>query len=532
MSAPNILLIITDQHRADHLGAYGNRTVRTPHIDRLAARGWAADRFYVSTPICMPNRSTLMTGRTPSVHGVRHNGIPLSLDVTTFPEVLRAHGYRTALHGKSHLQNMTGIPPTFPGPDAQASPASPPFELREARHRIHDEDRYEQENSKLWLDPKHHMQLPFYGFEDVSLCTNHGDQVDAEYGLWLRANLPDAEQLRGAKGAAPAPDFIAPQAWRTRIPEEFYPTTYVADQTIGWRERHASAAGDRPFFVQCSFPDPHHPFTPPGHYWSMYDPADIELPPSFSSDAPPPPHVAFLRGERDNGTADTGTQAVYAVNERQTRESTALTYGMITMIDDAIGRVLASLDQLGLAENTIVIFTSDHGDFMGDHQLMLKGAIHYQGLVRVPFIWFDPHDPAGGRRSSDLLGTIDIASTVLDRAGLGGFNGMQGRSMLPAIANADPQPRARFLIEEESSRLQMGFAERIRLRTVVTDRYRLSTYAGVPWGELYDLREDPDEDINRWNDPAYGGVQMELLFDLAQAALDVSETSPHPTYRA
>jgi arylsulfatase A-like enzyme len=163
---------------------------------------------------------------------------------------------------------------------------------------------------------------------------------------------------------------------------------------------------------------------------------------------------------------------------------------------------------------------------------MLKGAIHYQGLVRVPFIWFDPHDPAGGRRSSDLLGTIDIASTVLDRAGLGGFNGMQGRSMLPAIANADPQPRARFLIEEESSRLQMGFAERIRLRTVVTDRYRLSTYAGVPWGELYDLREDPDEDINRWNDPAYGGVQMELLFDLAQAALDVSETSPHPTYRA
>ena len=163
MSAPNILLIITDQHRADHLGAYGNRTVRTPHIDRLAARGWAADRFYVSTPICMPNRSTL--------------------------------------HGKSHLQNMTGIPPTFPGPDAQASPASPPFELREARHRIHDEDRYEQENSKLWLDPKHHMQLPFYGFEDVSLCTNHGDQVDAEYGRWLRANLPDAEQLRGAKGA-------------------------------------------------------------------------------------------------------------------------------------------------------------------------------------------------------------------------------------------------------------------------------------------------------------------------------------------
>ena len=530
--APNVLLIITDQQRADHLGCYGNPTVRTPNIDRLAAAGWAADRFYVSTPICMPNRSTLMTGRMPSVHGVRHNGIPLSLDVTTFPEVLRAHGYRTALHGKSHLQNMTGLPPSVPGPDANAGPAAPPYELREARHRVHDADRYEQENSALWLDPRHHMQVPFYGFEDVSLCTNHGDEVGGEYARWLRGKLPNAEAMRGPNGAIPTPGFIAPQARRTRLPEEFYPTTYVADQTIAWLERHASAGETRPFFVQCSFPDPHHPFTPPGRYWSMYDPADVDVPRSFHSGAMPPPHVAALRRARAAGTAETGEQACFAVSEREARESIALTYGMIAMIDDAVGRVLASLGDLGLAENTVVIFTSDHGDFMGDHQLMLKGALHFQGLIRTPFIWFDPHDPAGGRRSSDLLGTIDIASTVLDRAGLDGFNGMQGRSMLPAIASGDGKPRTRFSIEEETQRPLLGFAERIRLRTLVTERYRLSTYAGVSWGELYDYREDPDETVNRWDDPAYAGVQKELLYELAQAAFDASETSPHPTNRA
>ena len=111
MRQPNILLIMTDQHRADHLGCYGNRQVRTPHIDGIASKGTVFDRFYVASPICMPNRSTLMTGRMPSLHGVRHNGIPLRLGDTTFATLLGARGYRTALIGKSHLQNMQDIPP-------------------------------------------------------------------------------------------------------------------------------------------------------------------------------------------------------------------------------------------------------------------------------------------------------------------------------------------------------------------------------------------------------------------------------------
>lgn len=530
MSAPNILLIITDQHRADHLGAYGNRTVRTPHIDSLAARGWAADRCYVSTPICMPNRSTLMTGRTPSVHGVRHNGIPLSLDVTTFPEVLRAHGYRTALHGKSHLQNMTGIPPTFPGPDAQASPASPPFEFREARHRIHDEDRYEQENSKLWLDPKHHMQLPFYGFEDVTLCTNHGDQVDAEYGRWLRANLPDAEQLRGARGSTPAPDFIAPQAWRTRIPEAFYPTTYVADQTIGWLERHAATAGDRPFFVQCSFPDPHHPFTPPGKYWDRYAPADVALPPTC---APPgadaPPHLNWLYEQYTSGNAKRNSTNVIFISPEEAREAIALTYGMIAMIDDSVGRIVAALKGAGIAEDTVLVFTSDHGDFMGDHGLLFKGPLHYDGLIRVPFIWNDPA-VAPQPVSPVLSGTVDIAETILDRAGIAGYNGIQGGSLLPVIRGATiPGGRDAMLVEEEGQRTHLGFDVPPGLRTLVTDRWRMSVYRGQAWGELYDLDADPGEVQNLWDDPAYRATRSELTEQLMRKSMELADMSPMPS---
>lgn len=526
---PNVLLVVTDQHRADHLGCYGNPIVRTPNIDRLAAAGWCADRFFVSSPICMPNRSTLMTGRMPSVHGVRHNGIPLDLEWTTFPEVLRAAGYVTALLGKSHLQNMTGRPPFAPGPDAGPGAASPPYTLREARHRTVDPELYEQENPNRWLDPAFAMTLPFYGFEHVALCTEHGDLVDGQYRRWLRARRPDADTLVGPNAAFPS-DVVAPQAWKTRIPEELYPTTYVANETIAWLDSRATSNDDRPFFAQCSFPDPHHPFTPPGRYWNMYDPADIPLPPSFApAGRHTPPHVTELQRERDAGTAVRNGPQAYAVNAREARESTALTYGMIAMIDDQIGRVLTRLAELGFAENTIVIFMSDHGDFMGDHQLMLKGPLHFEGIIRTPFIWHDPHRPANGRRSSALAGTIDIAQTILDRVGLDGFNGMQGRSLLPEIDAADPSPRDAFLIEEEGQRVVMGFTERARLRTLRTDRYRLSIYAGIPWGELYDLAEDPHEMVNCWSDPAYAGTRADLALRLTQAVLGVSETSPHPT---
>ena len=496
---PNFLLLITDQHRADHLGCYGNRVVRTPHIDRLAADGVAFDRFYVASPICMPNRSTLMTGRMPSLHGVRHNGIPLSLDATTFADVLRRSGYRTAMVGKSHLQNMTGNPPRIP-PHAY-DPDGPPDDATMVAALRRGAGRYDQELSAKWRDdPGHEIDLPYYGFDAVDLAIEHGDEVEGHYTRWLRAKRPDADSLRGEKLVQEQdwqhdPRLAAPQAWRTQLPEELYPTSYVAERTIARLEEFAGKPG-QPFFLKCSFPDPHHPFTPPGRYWDMYDPADVALPQSWNFDrAQAPPPVRWLLDQRDAGKAVKNTPMLFAATERETRAAIALTYGMVAMIDDAIGRILTRLETLGLAGNTIVAFMSDHGDYMGDHQLLLKGPIHYQSILRTPFLWRDPASQAPGRRAT-LASTLDLARTFLERAGLPPIQGMQGRSLLPAIAGRETAARD-LLVEEEGQRVYLGFERRVRLRTLITGRHRLSLYDGVGLGELYDLRGDPHELVNR-----------------------------------
>jgi arylsulfatase A-like enzyme len=526
MARPNFLIIITDQHRADHLGCYGNRILATPQIDALAARGVAFDRFTVASPICMPNRATLMTGRMPSVHGVRHNGIPLSLRATTFAELMRVAGYRTAMVGKSHLQNMLDKPTLVPDP-RDAALAKPPGALDEAS--TPEPGRYDQEFAARWRqNPERRMALPYYGFEQVDLAIEHGDQVDGHYTGWLAKHAPDPDKLRGPENALPAPDIVCPQAWRTRIPEALYPTSYVAERTIE-RLNEFAKTKDRPFLLKCSFPDPHHPFTPPGRYWDLYRAADVALPESFRFDRErAPPHVKHLLAERDAGARLATTPAPFACTEREAREATALTYGMITMIDDAVGRILARLDALGLADDTVVIFTADHGDFMGDHQLLLKGPIHYQSITRVPFIWADPKAAGGGTRRRAIAGTVDIAPTILARAGLAPFNGMHGASLLGVIAGTD-QFRDAMVIEEEGQRVYMGFPSRVRVRTLVTERHRLSVYGGVAWGELYDLQEDPHECVNLWDDAGARDVRLAMQDRLLREMIAISETSPRPS---
>jgi arylsulfatase A-like enzyme len=528
---PNFLLIITDQHRADHLGCYGNSVVRTPNIDGLAAAGTRFDRFYTATPICMPNRATLMTGRMPSLHGSRHNGIPLALTATTFVDIMRAAGYDTALIGKCHLQSINGGIPVVGMPQHDPNKLLPPERLREADNTLLSHGRYDQELPSTWeREPDFEPTLPYYGFNRVELAIGHGDKVVGHYRRWLETRHPDSDSLRGAAHQLPGNNYVAPQAWRTRIPEELYPTTYVAERTITFLDRHARTDQSNPFFIQCSFPDPHHPFTPPGKYWEMYDPAAINVPASFNAgEQPIQPHLKKLYEERQQGKANRDGQRAFAITEREAREAIALTYGMITMVDDAIGRILAQLKSLGLAENTIVVFTSDHGDFMGDHQLLLKGALHYQGLVRVPFIWADPVTRHQGLNSGALCGTLDLANTILDRAGLEGHYGMQGISLLPAIDGADTGYDS-LLIEEHQRRGYMGLKNNFRARTLMTQAYRLTVYEGADWGELYDLRNDPAEARNLWNDSQSQQKRHELMERLARKMMELSDTSPLATH--
>ena len=524
MRKPNILLIVTDQHRADHLGCYGNTVLRTPNIDGIAARGVRFDQFFVASPICMPNRATLMTGRMPSLHGVRNNGIPLSLDQHTFVEALAAGGYATALIGKSHLQNMLDAPAlTKPRISPEGTPL-PGF--TEARRGSLTGEPYEQESPNRWHDPAFQLQTPYYGFQHVDLAIEHGDLVKGEYARWVVAQGGDPA-LAGPAAALPTTrPYRVPQAWRTRVPEEHYPTTFVTDRTIAYLERHAQTSTE-PFFIQCSFPDPHHPFTPPGHYWAMYDPDEMRAP--VTCHAPgenAPPNLKWMHEQRAAGRARTDTPAAFAIDAEEAREAIALTYGMIAMIDDAVGRVLATLDRLDLAGETIVIFTSDHGDFMGDHGLLLKGPLHYSGITRVPFIWADPRPGATTGATRDALaGTIDIAQTILDVAGFAGYNGMQGTSLLPELAGHGSR-RPALLIEEDGQRPMFGLDGAPRVRTIVTPTSRMSLYAGAEWGELYDVSQDPLETENRWTDRTQRAEHLELL---AQTTLNLTDQSPAPT---
>ncbi|MEQ8700895.1 MAG: sulfatase-like hydrolase/transferase [Bauldia litoralis] len=527
-SRPNFILFVTDQQRADHLGCYGNPVLKTPNIDGLAGRGTRFDKFYVAAPVCQPNRATMMTGRMPTLHGVRQNGIALGLDATCYTHLLQAAGYRTGLFGKAHLQNYTGQPAGFPAtfPDGYTPPLA---ELSEAVAGARVGPMYDRElTSGASGDPAADEALgPFYGFERFRICTWHGDGVGGHYTGWLNERLPDADKLRSKTNPRPDPRYDAPQTRWSRIPEELYPTSYVADMTIDFlRER---AAGDAPFFVQCSFPDPHHPFTPPGKYWDMYDPADITLPRSFherAKDAPPPLtylHDVFARGE-----ADRRWVVPYAVTEAEARQITAVTYGMLSLVDDAVGRVLATLDELGMAENTVILFTSDHGDWMGDHGIMQKGPLHYQGLVRVPFIWTEPagQGEAAAATTDGLAGTLDMARSILMRAGLAPPIGMQGQNLNDMISGEAGSRHDGVVIEQQTTMPYLGLDRAVRVRTFVDAEWRLTLWEGYDWGELYNLREDPDELVNLWSDPGHLAARRALMERMLRKMIDLQDLSP------
>jgi arylsulfatase A-like enzyme len=518
---PNFLLFVTDQHRADHLGCHGNTDVRTPHIDALAQQGCRFEQFHVATPICQPNRASLMTGRLPSAHGLRMNGRELSLGERSFVDTLRTSGWRTALVGKAHLQNITVVPTAWP---AAGQPR-----LDEARAVF--PGLYGQEVWKRWEeDPQHELALPYYGFEDVALTIGHGDDQHGHWRRWLRRQTPDADRLIGPANAIPTPGLALAalgQAWRTRLPEELHPTHWIASETCARLERLAK--DDAPFFIQCSFPDPHHPYTPPGRYWDAVRPGDVTLPPGFhATPTNPPPPLQFLRAQRQAQPGFKPAYGSFACSEQEAREAIALNHGNLACIDNGVGRVLGTLRRLGLENDTVVMFTADHGDLMGERGLLFKGGLHYGALTRVPFIWRDPARPAAQPVSQALAQTIDIPATVLERAGITPTNGMQGRSLLPVMDGSVAAVRDALLIEEESQRRDFGLDRRVRMRTLRTATHRCTLWHGQDWGELVNLQEDPLELHNLWDEPQAQGVRQHMVEQLVQTMLQGADDSPYP----
>ncbi|MEL6204672.1 MAG: sulfatase-like hydrolase/transferase [Pseudomonadota bacterium] len=520
---PNFVLFITDQHRADHLGCYGHPIVQTPNIDAIAAQGVAFDRFYVASPVCMPNRASLMTCRMPSSHGVTMNGVPLSQKNVTFVELLRAAGYETALIGKSHLQTFTGAPPMALRPPAREGFFRANGDLAEAVRHDLTTPTYKVEEPDFWSGPQPKVPTPFYGFDHVELVTGHGDHIGGDYTAWLLEREPEAARLIGAENQLPH-SYTCPQAVRTALPAELYSTTYIAERASAWIADRAES--DRPFFLMVSWPDPHHPFNPPGTYWDMYDPDDFPVPDAFQrNDWTPPPHVAGVLSTRDAGQANLKGMSAVGCTAREAQEAQALTCGMITMIDDALGEVRTALTASGRAADTVEIFTTDHGDHLGDHRLLFKGAEQYEQITRVPFLWADPNGDAGLR--TDRPGqTHDIGVSILERARIESAWGMQGRDLF----GPDPRQSAFIQYAHQKKMDELGISPNIH--TLRDARFRLSVLQDMEWGELYDLEADPGEFRNLWTDPAYQSEKARLLESLVRASLAHVDRSPMPTGRA
>ncbi len=508
---PNVLFVICDQLRADHLGFAGDPVVRTPHIDAIAARGTVFDRAHVSNPVCMPNRSTIMTGRMPSAHGVVFNDRSLDPGVTTFVGRLREAGWRTALVGKSHLQH---------GLSREAIEDLGPAGRRSAW----DEGWDTVEHQERYAAGEVVTPDDFYGFGRIDLTIGHGAQVGGHHYLWALDRGVPADKLRIGLDASAEIDGRSPHWWQVHpapFAADASSTTFVTERTMAFID-DAVAAGD-PWMTWCSFPDPHHPMAPPEPWFSRHAPADMELPATFATNSRDVPgHLEFFR----RLDADPAGRRPYVVpfgpDADTLRAAKAATYGMIEAIDDGIGRIMARIAEHGQLDDTIVVFTSDHGDMMGDHGVIGKGAMHYGGCTRVPMVISRPGDR--GARSGSLASSIDLPSTLLELCGLVEHQGMQGCSLVPLLDDPTAAVRESILVEDDFPAAEVQRALPHKTRTVITDTHRY-TRDSNGYEALYDLVDDPDEVVNLAVDgraPIVRAEQIERLADALMHADDMT----------
>ncbi|MFX0076930.1 MAG: sulfatase, partial [Candidatus Hermodarchaeota archaeon] len=468
----NVLFIMTDQHRADHMSCSGNAVVKTPNLDRLANEGIRFTDAFCANPMCMPNRASIFTGVYPNVHGCRSNGINLPNNVETFVEAMRKSGYITYNVGKMHLQFY--IPP-FKRKTKSAELIS---------YWMHKETAQEA---------KQNFPKPYYGFEESEITLGHGDLCGGHYLDWLEELRPGATKWMRKRLTL---EFFDKVYYETEIPVEQYPTTYCKERTINFLERHSKGEyGEKPFFLCCSIPDPHHPVCPPGRYKYMYKSKEIKLPSSFS-DIENVYNHKFL-GPLIKNPIFRGAM-LRESKESEVKEFTRLTYGSISLFDHAIGEILASLETLGYAENTIVIYTSDHGDLMGDHGMIYKGPSPFIGLLNVPLIMRVPGITNHSSVSNSLASSIDFAKTILTLTKVPKRLHsplIQGIDLTPTLKNPTAKVRDHCFIEEDE---ELGPLS-IRLRHLITETHKITIYAGLEdVGDIYDRINDPDELNNLW----------------------------------
>ncbi len=503
---PNILLITSDQQHGSTLGAVNDR-IRTPALDRLCREGTRFDRAYCPNPTCSPTRASLITGQYPSRHGCWAIGTKLPEDVPTVGEALSRLGYGTTLVGKAHFQPLA------------STPASSSIECRPL---LRDLDYWRQ------------FKGDWYGFQQVETGRMHGHEAHAgqHYALWLEENglahWPEYFQRwppdpKGKYCRSHYADSCA--AWD--LPERFHHSHWVGERACAHMRRYADRG--QPFFLWASFFDPHPPYVVPEPWASMYEPADMETTPRPADGLRDMPLAHRLTQERNPDFAawnEPGGRNVHGFHSHlhapeAMQACMATYYGMTSLLDANVGRMLQVLDETGLAAGTLVVFTSDHGHFLGQHGLIAKGPFHYEDLIRVPMIVRQPGTVPPGRVSAALQSLVDYPSTFLAAAGGDVPSVMQGVSQWDVWRGAAAAAREWALVENRHN------PTTVHLRTLVTDRYKLTVYRGSDDGELFDLEADPGETVNRFRDPGYAAVRARLAHRFLQAEME-RESSPMP----
>lgn len=437
-SQPNILFITTDEHRADAVG-YTNPAVKTPNIDALAKESVCFTRAYSSNPSCVPSRAAMMTGRWPSQCGVPTYITYLPETETTFMNLLQHGGYYTAAIGKQDFGEST---------------------IERGYH-------YEEINDIMSPNSKR--------------CDlNHVTELSPSYTQFLS----DAGFTSSSQFHEPMSRF----SFRWTVDLKYHVDHFIGERAKRWllhgRPRR------QPWFLWVSFPGPHQPFNCAGTpYAEQYNPDNIDMPHTQSEalDSKPP----HFRAHVSRGMGGLSNDEIRAVRHAY--------YANITFIDDKIGQILQILKTIGEYENTMIAFSADHGEFLGDFGLIYKGQYLSEVLMRVPLLIKPSIDGFKGWKEDAFVSNVDVAATCLQAAGLDVPTNMASRDLSPYWKNPDAVARS-----------QVAYMEAGGLRGLRTDRWKIVHYPERPYGELYDLTVDPWESHNLWDDPSYFQERSEL----------------------
>ncbi|MFA7184732.1 MAG: sulfatase-like hydrolase/transferase [Victivallales bacterium] len=487
---PNILLITSDQQHWMTTG-YNNPEIKTPNLDRLAESGVIFDRAYCPNPTCTPTRASIITGMYPSQHGAYSLGTKMPEEVHTVNDDFHQNGYRSALIGKAHFQQL------YDHPQYRSLESNPL-----------------QQNLDFWRE----FNGPFYGFDHVELARNHTDEflVGQHYALWMEEKgFADWRKCFQKPAGTAEKQYL-----KWNIPEEFHYDAWIAERVNAMLDEYAE--NEDHFFLWASFLDPHPPYLAPNPWDTMYDPEKITVPAMHEAEnfSKMPPHYAKTQEKTPDfsmyhpeGSFRCHGFSSHLHDRKEQAKKIAVYYGMVSLMDKYIGKILDKLELLGLRENTLIVFTTDHGHFYGQHGLITKGAFHYEDMIKVPFIASLPGNIPVNRRTNALLSLVDLAPTFLDYCGIKIPRSMTGVSQKAVFTGEDAGIRNNIIVENNH---QPGL---VHLKTLVDERYKISVYLNKDYGELFDLQSDPDETVNLWDKPEVQELKKDLLLKFMHAEM-------------